>query len=116
MLELQVLWHLSQQDTHGYALLHNLSRYRSSPLTPGTLYPLLQRFEKQKLIAVTSTGERDKKVYGITHEGNALLDKLATEFIEIFDGIYVKYHCSVCEHFLNDKARVHAIGAPKLEK
>lgn len=105
MLELQVLWHLSLQDLHGYALIQELSKRRSSPLTPGTLYPLLQRFEKQNLIVVKETGERDKKVYTLTTEGKQLIDKLAHEFIEVFDGIYVKYHCSVCEHFLHDKSR-----------
>ena len=28
-----------------------------------------------------------------------MLDKLAYEFIETFDGIYTKYHCSGCAHF-----------------
>ena len=106
MLELQTLWHLSQHDMHGYALIHTLSKHRTSPLTPGTLYPLLQRFEKQNLIVVKETGEREKKIYTLTDEGKQLLDKLAHEFIEVFDGIYVKYHCSACEHFLNDKIRI----------
>ena len=106
MLELQVLWYLSNHDLHGYALIQDLSKHRSSPLTPGTLYPLLARFEKQKLITVKETGERDKKVYTITLEGQKLLDKLAHEFVEIFDGIYIKYNCSVCEHFLHDKERL----------
>lgn len=106
MLELQVLWHLSQNDMHGYALIQELSKHRSSSLTPGTLYPLLQRFEKQNLIIIKETGERDKKIYTLTEEGKHLLDKLANEFIEVFDGIYVKYHCAVCEHFLNDKSKI----------
>ena len=113
MLELQALWHLSNQDAHGYALIQDLSKHRSSPLTPGTLYPLLARFEKQGLIEVKETGEREKKVYAITSQGKSLLDKLAHEFIETFDGIYVKYHCSVCEHFLHDKARESPSSAIK---
>ncbi len=110
MLELQVLWHLSQKNTHGYALIQDLSKHRSAPLTPGTLYPLLARFEKQRLIHVTQTGERDKKVYALTTDGQALLDKLAHEFTEIFDGIYTKYHCSACTHFLMDKSRTHTLS------
>lgn len=106
MLELQVLWHLSSQDTHGYALIQDLSKHRSSPLTPGTLYPLLGRFEKQGLIRVKETGDRDKKTYTITEDGQKLLDKLSHEFIETFDGIYTKYHCSACAHFLHDKERL----------
>ncbi len=105
MLELQVLWHLSQHDLHGYALIQTLSKHRSSPLTPGTLYPLLQRFESQHLIVVKEMGDREKKIYTLTETGKQLLDKLASEFIEVFDGIYVKYHCSVCTHFLHDKSR-----------
>ncbi|MDP2665913.1 MAG: PadR family transcriptional regulator [Candidatus Diapherotrites archaeon] len=106
MLELQVLWHLFTREAHGYALIQDLSKHRSSPLTPGTLYPLLARFEKQGLIAVTATGEREKKVYALTHEGKNLLDKLSHEFIETFDGIYTKYHCTACAHFLHDKERL----------
>jgi DNA-binding PadR family transcriptional regulator len=111
MLELQVLWYLSHTDMHGYALIQELSKHRSSPLTPGTLYPLLQRFENQKLIVVKETGEREKKIYTLTEVGKNLLDKLANEFIEVFDGIYVKYHCATCSHFLNDKPRSHIAEA-----
>jgi DNA-binding PadR family transcriptional regulator len=106
MLELQVLWHLFIQDSHGYALIQDLSKHRSSPLTPGTLYPLLGRFEKQGLIVVKEKGMRDKKIFTITDEGKKLLDKLAHEFIETFDGIYTKYNCNVCTHFLHDKERL----------
>lgn len=113
MLELQVLWLLSQKEGHGYGLIQDLSKHRSSPLTPGTVYPLLSRFEKQGLIAVSSTGEREKKAYVLTPEGQKLLDKLAAEFIETFDGIYTKYHCSGCAHFLHDKER---LGLPTLAR
>lgn len=106
MLELQVLWYLSNQNQHGYALIQDLSKHRSSPLTAGTLYPLLTRFETQGLILGKQTGDRDKKVYEITSEGQKMLDKLAYEFIETFDGIYTKYHCSGCAHFLHDKERL----------
>ena len=105
MLELQVLWHLSQKEVHVYALIQDLSKHRSTPLTPGTLYPLLGRLEEQGLIVVSQTGEREKKVFALTSNGQKMLDKLAQEFIETFDGIYTKYHCSVCAHFLHDKAR-----------
>lgn len=105
MLELQVLWHLSQKESHGYALIQDLSKHRSTPLTAGTLYPLLARFEKQGLIEVAETGERDKKVFAITVNGQKMLDKLAQEFIDTFDGMYLKYHCVGCAHFLHDKQR-----------
>jgi DNA-binding PadR family transcriptional regulator len=110
MLELQVLWHVSLHDQHGYALIQGLSKHRSSPLAPGTLYPLLGRFEKQGLIIVKETGEREKKTYTITDVGKKLLDKLAHEFTETFDGVYTKYHCSACTHFLHDKARTDSFS------
>ncbi|MEK6970704.1 MAG: PadR family transcriptional regulator, partial [archaeon] len=109
MLELQVLWHLSRKEEHGYGLIQDLSLNRSAPLTPGTIYPLLRRFETQGLIAVSNTGDREKKSFLITPDGQKVLDKLAHEFIETFDGIYTKYHCSSCAHFLHDKERW---GAP----
>jgi DNA-binding PadR family transcriptional regulator len=111
MLELQVLWHLSQKEGHGYGLIHDLSKHRSSPLTPGTIYPLLARLEANGLIAVSQTGEREKKSYLLTSDGQKVLDRLAQEFIETFDGIYTKYHCSGCAHFLHDKER---LGLPTL--
>lgn len=110
MLELQVLWHLSTHNTHGYALMQDLSKHRTSPLTPGTLYPLLARFEKYDFIRVSETGDRDKKVYALTPTGQKILDKLAHEFTETFDGIYTKYHCSACTHFLHDKARADSFS------
>ncbi|MBM3282355.1 MAG: PadR family transcriptional regulator [Candidatus Diapherotrites archaeon] len=110
MLELQVLWYLSQKNMHGYALIQDLSKHRSTPLTPGTLYPLLARFEKNDWIRISEMGDRDKKVYMLTENGQKILDKLAHEFTEIFDGIYTKYHCSACTHFLVDKSRTHTLS------
>ena len=54
---------------------------------------------------VKETGEREKKIYTITPEGKKLLEKLSSEFIDTFNGIYLKYQCPTCEHFLNDKFR-----------
>ncbi|MFH0969901.1 MAG: PadR family transcriptional regulator [Candidatus Diapherotrites archaeon] len=109
MLELQVLWHLSRQDAHGYALIQDLSKHRSSPLTPGTLYPLLRRFSQHGLIAISQTGDREKKTYTLTSDGKRVLDKLAGEFVETFDGIYTHYHCTACTHFLHDKESIPSI-------
>ena len=116
MLELQVLWHLANHDAHGYALIQDLSKNRTTPLTAGTLYPLLCRFEAQGLITVKETGEREKKTYTITDEGKKTLDKLAHEFIETFDGIYTKYNCAVCTHFLHDKERLGLVSVGKKEQ
>ncbi|MBI4044043.1 MAG: PadR family transcriptional regulator [Candidatus Diapherotrites archaeon] len=97
MLELQVLWFINVHETHGYGLIKALESKRGKALTPGTIYPILHKFETLGFIGVKETGERDKKVYSITLEGKDALKHSADEFVSLFKDMLEYFHCSLCE-------------------
>jgi PadR family transcriptional regulator, regulatory protein PadR len=80
-----VLAVLSQLEApaYGYSLIQRLSE-RGLDVEEGTLYPLMRRLEKQRLLASEwEVGEaRPRKYYRISDEGRALLATLRTDWFE----------------------------------
>lgn len=61
---------------HGYAVMERIGQLSHGRVQvgPGTLYTLLGRFEKEKLIALVQ--EEDKrKIYRLTSEGRGVLER-----------------------------------------
>ncbi|HEX6309838.1 MAG TPA: helix-turn-helix transcriptional regulator [Longimicrobiales bacterium] len=95
--ELLVLAQLKRGPLHGYELARRI-RVRSAGavvLQHGTLYPILHRLERQRLIRSEwrETGERRRRTYFITHAGASHLrdgvGRLRTSFtqlLSILDG------------------------------
>jgi PadR family transcriptional regulator PadR len=50
LLEGCILKIISQKETYGYAICEELNRYEFDELNEGTVYPILIRLEKNKLI------------------------------------------------------------------
>ncbi len=88
MLQLKALWSISKKPCHGYELMTKLKSNQ------GTIYPLLNKLEKEKLIELTE--EKKKKEYKITSKGKKLLKKSCVEFCEIYSDIFEKYICRKC--------------------
>ena len=95
ILELQVLW-LLRKEGHGYELLKELGKRRGKELTAGTLYPMLKKFEKNKLIGVAKKGERGKKVYKLTAKGKKELNGACKEFVSLFSEVFNSFVCKKC--------------------
>jgi DNA-binding PadR family transcriptional regulator len=93
VLQMQVLWLLSKEPQHGYALLKRLRALKRAPVTQGALYPALAALEKQKLIKAEKAGARGKKVYCVTPAGRKTLNDACGEFVAIFQGIFGDYYC-----------------------
>lgn len=78
-----VLLVLSQLSTYeyGYSLVQKLEK-KNAPIEAGTLYPLLRRLEKQKLlISKWDTSEsRPRKFYTLSDEGKEVYKQLKTEW------------------------------------
>lgn len=88
-----VLAVLSQLDTprYGYSLIQRLVE-KGLEIEEGTLYPLLRRLEKQKLVkSEWQVGEsRPRKYYVITADGRKVLSALSEDWfdtVEIMRGI-----------------------------
>ncbi|MEM0475624.1 MAG: PadR family transcriptional regulator [Candidatus Norongarragalinales archaeon] len=93
ILQMQVLWLLSKEPQHGYALLKTLSRLKKTRITQGTLYPALAALERAQLVKSRKAGARGKKVYFVTPAGRKALREACSEFVAIFQGIFNEYFC-----------------------
>ncbi|MFD2627587.1 PadR family transcriptional regulator [Oceanobacillus kapialis] len=74
-LKIVLLKLLQEQSRHGYGLIKELEeKFKGlySP-SPGSVYPILQMLEDQDLVNVIKEGR--KKVYHLTDEGQAFLNK-----------------------------------------
>lgn len=73
MLVLQVL---SDEETYGYELVSRLHERGLSGISTGTVYPVLNRLEREGLLCsrlVASTSGPARKYYGVTDQGRAAL-------------------------------------------
>lgn len=78
-LELSVLAALAGQRLYGLALLKLLQEQRSTAISEGTLYPLLDRMKRDQLLDAQweQCGDsRPRKYYQLTAQGNAWLLQL----------------------------------------
>ena len=64
------------EQGHGYAVMERIGQLSHGRVQvgPGTLYTLLGRFEKEKLIALVQE-ENKRKVYRLTNEGRNVLER-----------------------------------------
>lgn len=90
-LVLAVLSQLDQPE-YGYSLKQALTE-KGLDINEGTLYPLLRRLEKQKLLSSdwqVINDARPRRYYQISKEGKAILRQLAVEWyviVSVMDGL-----------------------------
>lgn len=87
-----VLTVLSQLHSHeyGYSLVKKLEE-KGIPIEANTLYPLLRRLEKQKLLASEwdTSESRPRKYYIISELGKEVYERLKEEWIKISNSLNV---------------------------
>lgn len=97
LLEGSILSLIKQNEIYGYELIEKLRQGGFNKVSEGTIYPLLLRLQKEKLISAyfieSKTGPR-RKYYKITREG--------LEFLQDFEGEWVKLEKSV-NYFLKHR-------------
>jgi PadR family transcriptional regulator, regulatory protein PadR len=77
VLEGCVLSIIKEQRVYGYELVQMMRNYGFTTIVGGTIYPLLQKLEKQGLIESTELASPDgpnRKYFFITPEGEQQLD------------------------------------------
>ena len=80
VLQIAVLG-LLRRPTYGYELLKVLQQ-AGIATEEGTLYPVLRRLEKEKLLAAewNTSGSRPRKYYRTTDRGTTVLDALVADW------------------------------------
>lgn len=82
--KLHVLHHAAKGSIYGLWMLQELAEHGHT-LSPGTLYPLLARMEKNGWLRSQSEGgAKDRKNYRITPAGRKLLKQLRSEVEELY--------------------------------
>lgn len=75
-----------RKESHGYGIMQEVSRITGSRVTlgAGTVYTILYKMEKDKLITVTREEER-RKIYLITSIGENILEEEAKRIKQLSD-------------------------------
>jgi DNA-binding PadR family transcriptional regulator len=76
LLDLIILQYLNSQPMHGYQVITKIRKSFGVYFGPSTIYPLLATLEKKGHITSewNMQGERPRKVYKLTSEGQNLLN------------------------------------------
>jgi DNA-binding PadR family transcriptional regulator len=95
-----ILTILYEGPTHGYKIIDRFRKRLKKDISPSLVYPFLQRLESKGLVKqiVIPIGEKEKKVYELTDEGNELCHRLFKRFAEIATtaiepGLNICGHC-----------------------
>ena len=86
--KIHILHHASKEPLHGQWIVTEL-RKRGYEISPGTLYPILQRMERLRWLkgkAAPRCG-RARKDYRLTALGRKVLDVLRQQITELYDEV-----------------------------
>lgn len=88
VLELLVLVLLDRKDCYGYEMVDEISK--SISISEGTIYPLLKRLKKDKMVSSYLKESQDgppRKYYKITDLGKEKTEELVAEWDEFAIGV-----------------------------
>jgi len=85
-IRLHILYHASKEPVFGLFLIKELTRHGYS-LSPGTLYPILHRMEKNGFLYSKKAliNGKWRKYYRITEEGSKALSQANEKIRELID-------------------------------
>lgn len=92
ILEGCVLSVLKENTTYGYELVQQLIQFGFTDLSAGTVYPLLQKLEKQNMISGELRASPDgpnRKYYSLTADGVNRLDEFNDQWEKLSDIVNV---------------------------
>jgi DNA-binding PadR family transcriptional regulator len=87
-----ILHHASEQPIHGQWIILELRRH-GYELSPGTLYPLLDRLRQRGWLACRSDrqgGKRARKDYRLTARGRKVLQLVREQIQELYEEVVVE--------------------------
>ena len=87
--KVHILHHAGEEPLHGQWMLTEL-REHGYEISPGTLYPLLQRMERLGWLKSKTDrrgGPRARKDYRLTPQGHKVLEHIRTHIRELYDEV-----------------------------
>lgn len=81
---------IKEKEVYGYELAERLEKYGFDELSEGTIYPLLLRMQKEKLVTSTlkkSTAGPKRKYYSLTPKGAEELESFTKRWMYLQEGV-----------------------------
>lgn len=88
---------LESEEKHGYQIIKDIEKITGKKPTTSHIYPFLEKLTEKEIVTVEEKGDRGKKVYQLTDEG----EEVVKEQIKAFDKILqsaVKGEIEECEN------------------
>jgi PadR family transcriptional regulator, regulatory protein PadR len=87
-IKLHILYHAGKEEVFGVGLMEELARH-GYEIGPGTLYPTLNKLEKNGfLICETRTVDhKQRKYYRITNSGMVLMNQMKQKIEELYEEV-----------------------------
>lgn len=94
-----ILTILYEAPIHGYGIIRKFKNRVGKNISPGLVYPFLQKLEERGLLAYTiePVGEKERKMYSLTEEGRELCNRLFNRFANIVS-IAIEPSLDICAH------------------
>ncbi len=94
-----ILTILYEGPTHGYDIMSKYQERVGKRISPGLVYPFLQKMEEKGYveIEIDAVGEKERKVYHLTQEGESFTHRLFTRFANIVSTA-LEPSLDVCAH------------------
>ncbi len=94
-----ILTILYEGPTHGYGILRKFQSRVGKKISPGLVYPFLQRLQERGLVGqnIEMVGEKERKVHYLTDEGRALCNRLFQRFSHLVS-VAIEPNLNVCAH------------------
>ena len=113
--KVHILHHAAKDAVYGLWLTHELAEH-GYRLNPGTLYPVLDRMERNGWLRSERAREdhlRSRRLYSITPVGKAVLARLRTFLEELHHEIFEETEERHSPRVPGRKARAPRVSAPK---
>jgi DNA-binding PadR family transcriptional regulator len=90
---------LYEGPTHGYGILRKFESRVGRKISPGLVYPFLQKLEERGLLSYNAemVGEKERKIYKLTEEGMTLTNRLFKRFSNLVS-VAIEPSLDVCAH------------------
>jgi len=105
LVELCVMRLLDANEAYGYQILQQLNAATGLELTESTLYPVLARLARDRLVKVrvaASPAGPPRRYYRLTETGQSRLKEMATHWIGVRDAV---------DHLLNNGGNHESSGS-----
>ena len=97
MVKFYAMLLLHEKPRHGYELIHCIGEKLERKISPGQIYPFLEKLQKNNLVELKAEGEREKKIYALSKEGKIFSKKLLVKFGTLID-LAIEPKLTVCAH------------------